>query len=298
MRLPFVPGALHTSERPSATAQWTALGRTLELQRPAEQRIVSDTYAPVFLSKKSRAVAAPLKAAGPVVRLAERGHELAPISAFALCRHRFIDEHLLDALDRADQVVVLGAGYDSRAYRFAGQIAGRPVYEVDLPPLSRRKAGIVASHPDVFGRPAINRVEIDFRTEELSDVLTESGFARGARTYIAWEGVSPYLSRAAVSATLETVRDLCGPGSILAMDLWDGAGGTGLLAPVRRLAAGAIALVGEPVTFGMRPDRAVEFLDAHGATVVDLMQHSELAARYGTDGRRCEKSVYVLAARF
>ena len=298
MRLPFVPGALHTSERPSATAQWTALGRTLELQRPFEQRIVSDEYAPVFLTRKTRAVAAPLRAAGPLVRLAERGRELAPISAFALCRHRFIDEHLLDALDGTDQVVVLGAGYDSRAYRFSAQLAGRAVYEVDLPPLSRRKAGIVASHPDVFGRTAVNRVEIDFRRQELGDVLTEAGFTRGARTYIAWEGVSPYLSRAAVSGTLETLRDLCGPDSIVAMDFWDGIGGTGLLAPVRRLGAAAIGLVGEPVTFGMRPDTAVEFLDMHGATVVDLVQHSELAERYATDGRKCEKSVYVLAARF
>ena len=298
MRLPFVPGDLHASERPSATAQWTALGRTLELQRPLDQRIVNDEYAPVFLTTKTRAVAAPLKVAGPLVRLAERGGELASIAAFALCRHRFIDEHLIDALTGAEQVLVLGAGYDSRAYRFSAVLAGRPVYEVDLPPLSRRKAGIVASHPEVFGRIAINRVEIDFRTQDLADVLAAAGFARGARTYVAWEGVGPYLTRAAVSATLETLRDLCGPGSIVAMDFWDGIGGTGLLAPVRRLGAAAIGLVGEPVTFGMRPDSAVEFLDVHGATVVDLVQHNELAARYSTDHRKCEKSVYVLAARF
>ena len=66
-------------------------------------------------------------------------------------------------------------GYDSRAYRFADQLAGRPVFEVDLPPLSRRKAEIVAAHPEQFGHTAIRRVEIDFQTQSLADELWPPG---------------------------------------------------------------------------------------------------------------------------
>jgi methyltransferase (TIGR00027 family) len=297
MRIPFLPRELHTTDRPSSTAQWTAVGRTLELERPPAERIIDDPFAPLFLTGTSRAVIAGLRAAGPAVRLAER-HELVGVSAFALCRHRFIDEHMLEALrDGVEQVLVLGAGYDSRAYRFAAESVRTPVYEVDLPPLSQRKAAIVAANPAVFGHTTINRIEIDFRTQSLADRLAESGFAAGRATYIAWEGVSPYLTREAVSGTLSTLRELCGEGSVLAMDYWEGTGGGGLFAPVRRVATHAFRLVGEPLAFGIRPEAVGDFLDFHEFEVFDLVQSKELAARYSTGGRPCERSTYVVAAR-
>jgi methyltransferase (TIGR00027 family) len=297
MRIPLSRRELHTTDRPSSTAQWTTLGRALELERPREQRIVSDEYAPAFLTTASRAVLRALQLAGPAVRLAERA-ELAGLSAYALCRHRFIDEHLRVGLaDGVEQVLILGAGYDSRAYRFAAELSGRPVHEVDLPPLSRRKAAIVAAHPERFGHTSIRRVEINFRTESLADRLLGAGFVVGARTFIAWEGVIPYLTRAAVSDTLDTLRELCGPGSVVAMDYWYRLAGIGPTNQVRRLGARAIALVGEPVTFGIQPGDVGEFLDLHGFAVFDLVQARELATRYATDGRSCEESVYVVAAR-
>jgi O-methyltransferase involved in polyketide biosynthesis len=113
---------------------------------------------------------------------------------------------------------------------------------------------------------------------------------------VVWEGVVPYLDAAAVTHTLSSLRSLCGPGSALAMDLWDGTGGHDRLAPVRRLGARAIALIGEPVTFGITPARARRLLDEHGFDVVDLAAAGELADRYATAGRRSFESLYTLAA--
>jgi hypothetical protein len=81
------------------------------------------------------------------------------------------------------------------------------------------------------------------------------------------------------------------------MDLWHPIEGPGAADHVRRLGARAIRLIGEPVTFGLSPTEAPAFLGAHGFDVVDLVESDELAARYATDGRHSEKSVYVLAAR-
>ena len=298
MHVPLLPRELHTTERPSSTAQWTTLGRVLELERPPAERIVSDEYAPAFLSSTSKALLAPLRRGSPLVQLAER-HPLAGVSAFGLCRHRFIDEHLSAALTDAEtaQLLILGAGYDSRAYRFAADLAGRPVHEVDLAPLSRRKAAIVAAHPEQFAGNTINRIEIDFRTESLAERLAERGFALGARTFVVWEGVSMYLSRTAVSDTLDTLVEVCGARSTLAMDFWHRLDGIGALRQVRRLGARAIALIGEPITFGVAPAEVTGFLDLHGFEVFDLVQSRELAARYSTGGRPCDESVYVLAAR-
>jgi methyltransferase (TIGR00027 family) len=298
VRNPFRPADLHTTQRPSSTAQWTTLGRAFELERRPQQRIVTDEYAPLFLSAASRGLLTSLRLTSPLVQLAER-HPLIGVSAFALCRHRFIDEHLCAALADPEtaQVLILGAGYDSRAYRFADELDGRPVFEVDLPPLSRRKAGIVAAQPDRLAGNRIKRVEIDFRTDALAERLGESGFVIGARTFVAWEGVSMYLSQVAVADTLDTLREVCGPGSTLAMDFWHRLPGVGPRTALRRLGARAISLIGEPVTFGVAPAEVSGFLDVHGFEVLDQVQWRELAARYSTGGRPCEESVYVVAAR-
>lgn len=295
MRL--VPRELHRSSRPSSTAEATTVARAAELRRPQGQRILTDEYAPVFLTPAGRALVRSLRVVnGPLAAL-ERSDVAAPLT-FALCRSRFIDVHLSAALDDGvEQVLVLGAGYDSRAYRFADQLRGRPVHEVDLAPLSRRKAGIVAAHPELFGHTGIRRVEIDFRSDSLAEKLLESGFSVGAATFVVWEGVSMYLDRAAVEATLATLRELCGVGSVLTMDFWRIVPGTAPRDRMRRFATRTFALIGEPLTFAVPPDEAGKLLGSHGFTVVDLADAGELAARYSTGERPCEKSAYVVAAR-
>jgi methyltransferase (TIGR00027 family) len=295
-RLPL-PRELHASDRPSATAQWTALARALELNRPPAEQIVTDRFAPAFLDGMHRRALGTLRLGLPLVQLAER-HELAGIAAFVLLRHRFIDEHLAAALaDGAEQVIVLGAGYDSRAYRFAEQLQGRPVHEVDLAPLSRRKGGIVATHPELFGGNTIRRIEIDFRAQSLAERLLDAGFTVGARTFVVWEGVSMYLTAAAVGSAMDTLRDVCGAGSTLAMDFWHDPGGLHPFDQVRRAAARAIRLIGEPVTFGLPPLHADAFFAEHGLEITELATAAELTARWATDGRHSDKSVYTVAAR-
>jgi methyltransferase (TIGR00027 family) len=291
------PRELPGVDRPSAVAQWLVLGRALELERDPLQRIVSDEFAPAFLSARGRAALAALRSTGPLLHLSQR-RRLAGLSTYALCRHRQLDLALHTALlDGVEQVLILGAGYDSRAYRFEAELRGRPVHEVDLAPLSRRKAAIVAAHPARFGGARIRRVETDFRDQSLARDLLASGFAVGARTFVAWEGVVPYLSRDTVGATLDTLRELCGAGSTLTVDFWDGSGGPGPLAPVRQLAARAGRLIGEPVAFGLRPDAVADYLGLSGFHLVELHTARELANRFATDGRPVHESLYLVTAR-
>lgn len=294
--LPLRRAELHDSERPSSTAQWTTIGRALELCRPYPQHIVTDFYAPVFLSAPSRAVLAPLRLAGPVVRSAEH-LALAGVAVSALCRHRFIDDHLLRAVaDGIEQVVILGAGYDTRAYRFASEIGDRSVFEVDLAPLSRRKARIVAADRALFGHASINRVEIDFRTQSLAEQLIDASFEQGAPTFVAWEGVSMYLTPVAMHETLAALGHLCGSGSTVAMDFWQHAG-TGALGRLRRIGARSVRLIGEPLDFVV-PAAAIDDVFAeHGFEVSDRAGADVMTERYATAGRRCDPGMHVAAAR-
>jgi methyltransferase (TIGR00027 family) len=292
MRIPLVPAALHQSDRPSSTAQWTTLGRALELHHP--DPILVDRYAPAFLSRSTRGVYRTLLRSGDAWRRAERW-DIAGLAASNLCRHRFVDDHLLNSLPSVEQVVILGAGYDARAYRFAEEIGERPVFEVDLPPISRHKAGVVARNHALFGDTRVRRVEIDFRTQSLAERLDDSGFDTGARTFVAWEGVSMYLSREAVDETLDALASLVGPGSTLAMDFWQEVRGAG--GPLRTVAQRAMRLIGEPITFPSPAADVTRVLAPSGFVPIDLAEADVLTARYATGDRCCDPGMYVVAAR-
>jgi methyltransferase (TIGR00027 family) len=194
-------------------------------------------------------------------------------------------------------VVLLGAGYDARAYRFHEELNGRPVFEVDLAATGRRKAGIIERNRKHFPEANVVRVEIDFETQTLRDALLAAGFRTGVHTFVAWEGVIPYLTRAAIKETLTALHELCGRFSMVAMDCWFLVDDPGPLGSARRAAPGAIALIGEPVTFGMHPEDMPDFLRRLNYEVVDLADAAELESRYCHDGRTVEPSLFVVAAR-
>ena len=291
MRVPLVPAALHESDRPSATAQWTTLGRALELKHP--EPILLDPYAPAFLSRNSRALYRSLLRSGTWWRRAEQW-DIAGLAASNLCRHRFLDDHLLEALAHVDQVLVLGAGYDARAYRFADEIGERPVFEVDLPAISKHKAGVVARNHALFGDVRVRRVEIDFRRQSLVERLADSGFATGAPTYVVWEGVSMYLTREAVTQTLAALASVTGRGSVLGMDFWQQVPGAG--GPLRVVVQRAMKLIGEPITFPAPAAGVSRLLEPSGFVPIDLAEADVLTARYATGDRCCDPGMYVVAA--
>jgi methyltransferase (TIGR00027 family) len=294
MRL-LLPRELHETDRPSVTAQWTTVGRALELERPVAERIVDDALAPYFLTPTSRRVLGLLRAGAPLLHAAER-RRVAGIATSALCRHRSIEEYLLAALPGTEQVLLLGAGYDTRAYRLHRQIAARPVFEIDLAAISRRKATIVAAHPEAFGTSTVHRVEIDFRTESLADKLRSSGMRAGAPTAVVWEGVAMYLVPDAITATLDTLAGVCGAGSLLTMDCWQRVAGWRPYDQVRKFGEQAFRLAGEPITFTARPVALRALLAEHGFAVTDVATSDVLTDRYATAGRTCDEGLYVLAA--
>jgi methyltransferase (TIGR00027 family) len=281
--------------RPSLTAEAVTMARALEQLKPPGERVIDDPWAQLFLSPASRRALAAWSTswAGQALRrLGPTGTTYVPL------RHRFIDDHLIAALDAgASTVVLLGAGYDTRAYRFAEQLNGRPVFEVDLPSISRAKAAVITRHQAEMPDTDVVRVEIDFETQALTDVLPASGFARGAKTFVVWEGVPMYLTRAAVKATLDALHQLTGDGSQIAHDMWYLVDDPGPLGTARRTAPSALSLIGEPVTFGVHPEDYEPFLARHGFRVIDLALASELAARYTPHVQAAvDDSMYVLAA--
>lgn len=118
-----------------------------------------------------------------------------------VARTRWIDDVLSESLRSGiEQLVILGAGYDSRPYRMAG-LDSTPVFEVDHPATSaskqKRLAGIVRSH--------VTYVGIDFDKDVLGEALERAGFDLSRQTFFLWEGVTNYLAAEAVDATLRYI---------------------------------------------------------------------------------------------
>ncbi len=144
-----------------------------------------------------------------------------PRSLLALVNHRceFFDRTLREAVEPqsgpgVQQVVILGAGWDSRAY---GDLKDQDVrfFEVDMPPTQRAKkaaleeGGIDAEH--------VTFVETDFNQRSWFDALQDHGFDPALPTFILWEGVTMYLDEDAVQSTLGHVAQLAS-GSRIAFD--------------------------------------------------------------------------------
>ena len=124
-----------------------------------------------------------------------------------------IDAAVRDAIaGGATQLVILGAGYDGRAWRMP-ELAGVKVFEVDHPATQNDKRAHLAELPPATG--IVSFVPIDFEREPLGVALDRAGHDRSSPTCWIWEGVVMYLTRDAMHATLASVADRSAPASTL-----------------------------------------------------------------------------------
>jgi methyltransferase (TIGR00027 family) len=218
--------------------------------------------------------------------------------ASMLCRKRYIDDMLRDAVqDGIDAVVILGAGFDTRAYRVPG-LDGIPVWELDLPANIARKEAALRR---CFGRvpDGVTLVPVDFETQDLQQELTRHGYRLGSRTFVAWEAVTQYLTEAGVRRTLEHLAHT-GPGSRLAFtylrkDFLDGVTTFGA-----DVAYQDFVVKRRLWRFGLDPEQVAGLLAEFGWTEHEQLGPHEFTARYlEPAGRRLlvseiERSVHAI----
>ena len=123
----------------------------------------------------------------------------------AVGRTCFIDRALCSALcDGIDQLVILGAGYDCRAYRLS-ELGAVRTFEVDHPDTQDRKRRLL-DQLGASSRGELRFVPVDFDQHSLEDAMATSGFVLGLRNFFIWEGVTEYLLAESVDETMPVVR--------------------------------------------------------------------------------------------
>jgi methyltransferase (TIGR00027 family) len=192
-------------------------------------------------------------------------------------RARFAEDALASAVAQdITQVVTLGAGLDTFALR--NPWSSLTVYEVDQPSIQQwklaciRQAGLSVPAKTHF-------VSVDFETQALFERLSEAGFDHSAPAFFIWLGVTPYLTRQAISTTLNIVAAM--PGSEVVFDYSEPFENypqeqREQTAEIAQRAAAA----GEPWITFFEPGEVKALLQAHGFDEVEDLGPSQIAARY------------------
>ncbi|WP_028642897.1 class I SAM-dependent methyltransferase [Nocardioides sp. URHA0020] len=219
----------------------------------------------------------------------------ARLRVFIAARHRFAEDALAAAVKHGTrQVVVLGAGLDTFAYR--NPYAGTRVFEVDHPATGAWKRERLAA-AGIAVPDTVTYVGVDFETDDLTSRLVEAGLDAGEPAFFLWLGVVPYLTLDAVTVTLRAIASV--PGGEVVLDYTN---------PVHDLLATAqgdradllarVAAVGEPLTAGLDTGALHRLLDDLGFGEVEDLDRPQIRERFlGRPGGTETGGAHLLRAR-
>ncbi len=179
-----------------------------------------------------------------------------------LVRTRYIDEMMLRAIrEGVTQVVMLGAGFDTRAHRFAEALSDVTVYEVDHPATQAYKRRRVE---ETLGASAgrVTYAPADFTRESLADALQRAGVQVWRKTYFVCEGVSMYVPEDGMKETLRGIANMA-PGSAVMLEYLN-RGGLDVLTKYPSGTVKAALDWGEPFVFGVPDGQDQEYFRGCG----------------------------------
>jgi methyltransferase (TIGR00027 family) len=277
----------------SFTAETMALQRAFESHRPSTSRLFSDPYADAFLRPWMRwlAVASGVPILrGVATRLFDAKTGPGPRPS-AIIRTRVIDDALVDIVDRhreRSQVVILGAGFDTRAYRLSALAAAR-VFELDHPATQQAKRAVI-ERLGLSGDHVVH-APINFEHDDLYQVLARAGLDSTAPIVFVWEGVTNYLSAHAVDDTLATIRRAsAGRDATLIVTYVDvRALDEPSPFPEARRWVKAVRDAGEPWTFGLDPRSAAQYFHDRGYSVSSDVSTKDAGEQLFSGSRRTER---------
>lgn len=215
------------------------------------------------------------------------------IAGYLNARTHHIDEVVrTEAAGGARQVVVLGAGYDTRAWRLAQDLGGGRLFEVDRSGTQRRKARLAATRLGPAGA-GHTLVAFDFEGPgSLFENLKAAGYDPAERTLFVWEGVSYYLSPGEAETLLDQVAGHAADGSAIVFDyLYAGVLHGDRTHHGAQAARRFLARRGQPYRFGIPEGDSARYLGGHGYRLVHDLSPHEMWRRYlsGAPGSSADK---------
>jgi methyltransferase (TIGR00027 family) len=277
----------HNNNKASRTAEFMALFRAMESSRPLGERLFEDPYAHLFLRPSFRFLLL-------LSRVPSLSHAIQAWIDFSwpgartsgVARTRLIDDLLGTCVEKGvEQVVILGAGFDSRPYRIPG-IHQTVVFEVDHPDTQEMKKQVMRRALPLSLRH-VRFLGTDFNDREFQPLMAAAGYDQRRRTFFIWEGVTNYLDEPAVDGMLRWISNAA-PGSRVVFTYVDK---RVLERPqefkgTKRLFR-TLQNSGEPWTLGLVPSLVKRYVASCGLELIEDLGAEDYRGRYfGTKAAR------------
>lgn len=271
--------------RPSTTARIASFLRAAHQTLPNAERISQDPYAVRMLDSRFIRWLAGRRSLVRILERLRRGS----VDVIA-SRDRFADEHARATLGQGGQLVLLGAGLDTMAWRIGDMDAAVTIEEADFPASQQYRIGVVQRSGIEPSRWPLNRIAIDFESESLVTRLQQAGLRSDLPSLVNWMGVSYYLEREVVAGVLRDIRQLTNAQSTLVFDFFETPKNFKRVPRVFRR-------FGEPLKFFISAAEFPAFVRSQGFEVVEMELVDDLMMRYANRRRNFASSVYVAAIR-
>ncbi len=206
------------------------------------------------------------------------------IYEYVIARTKYIDTVFKQALaEQFDQILIFGAGFDTRALRFQNPVANTRVFELDVPVTQQAKISQYQKRNLAIPQ-SLTFIAIDFDRESISMKLEEAKVFKHQRSLFILEGLVMYLQPNSVDETFQVIRDYAGRGSWVVFDY--------IYASVLRkegIYYGETAIVdtvsdaGEPWHFGIEKGQIEQFLARYAMRLIDHKDAQDLEKAYFTD---------------
>lgn len=255
--------------QPDYGALLSAKVRALEWEKSPEERICEDPYARALIGEEGMEMGRQVEESDHIVQL---GKIVPSVRHIVLLRTRHTDEYLKRRIaEGARQIVILGAGFDSRALRLK-EAQVTKIFEVDRPVHMEEKKKRVKA---ILGElpPHVVYIGIDFLVETLEDLkrkLVEGGYDPQGKSLYVMEGLVSHLTDESVSDLFRFISANSGEGSSLLCTYPHG----DMAAALEGIRAGS-----EP-TFGLNPPQMAEFLAERGFGQIKNLTLDEAYALY------------------
>ena len=224
-----------------------------------------------------------------IQRMAPSAYELLAM------RSQVYDTVVEENLPQVEQYLLLGAGFDTRPYRFVASITDSNVqtFEVDLPEIQESKKKALEAAKKAIGSVA----HVEFVPTNLNEdgQLLEQTQARGFNSdkvsLVTWEGVTYYLEEKGVDSTFAQLSDMLAPGSLLQFDYID----ERVITNPRAFFGGEAFInkrknTDEPIKFGLKPEEVPRFLEKYGFEAVSNLYGEAVRDRIMKKGSSLWKS--------
>lgn len=274
----------------SWTSVYTTAKRAIESEKPADRRICYDPLARRFIGPALYSIFK--------IYFAFQYRQTPAAQKYILYRSRFFDDYLGKCLSSGiNQMVILGAGLDSRAYRGELQKRGVKTFEVDHPATQAHKIQLVRK--TFGGIPAhVVYIPMDFMKDTL-DTLPVNGYNPSLKTLFLCEGVTYYLNAESVETILIWIGSHAAKNSSVLLDYKTTSPTTRIQPHRKRISALIAEFAGEKRSYGLEKNQMEDLLKQSGFSQIEDVDGEQLAHLYQTNpdrGRQLSRKYAIVSA--